>query len=110
MAVSYGGRDEIVRAARAIAHRVKDGTLPVEDITEEEFSKFLYLPDVPDPDLLIRTSDETRISNFLLWQLAYAEFWLTDVLWPDFTPMTFRQAIHDFQKRDRRFGGLTPQK
>ena len=86
-----------------------DGKLTVEEIGEKTFSGALYTHDQPDPDLLIRPGGDMRISNFLLWQLAYAEFWITDTLWPDFTPNHFRQAIYDFQKRDRRFGGLKPQ-
>ena len=110
LAVDYGGRAEIVHATRQLAQKVRNGEMSVQEIDEPAFADHLFTQGQPDPDLLIRPGGDMRISNFLLWQLAYAEFWLTDVLWPDFTPMTFRQAIHDFQKRDRRFGGLAPQK
>ncbi len=101
--VSYGSRAEIVRAARALASDVKDG-MSLDEITEEEFSSRLYTSKWPDPDLLIRTSGEFRISNFLLWQLAYTEIYVTDVLWPDFDREELFRAIEDFQGRDRRFG------
>lgn len=110
LAVDYGGRAEIVHAARQLAQKVLDGRLSVGDIDEGSFAGALFTHGQPDPDLLIRPGGDMRISNFLLWQLAYAELWITDVLWPDFTPRHFHQAIHDFQKRDRRFGGLKPQK
>ena len=102
--INYGGRQEILDGInRALASG------KTEFASEDDLRPYLYLPDVPDPDLLIRPGGDMRISNFLLWQLAYAEFWITDTLWPDFTPNHFRQAIYDFQKRDRRFGGLKPQ-
>ena len=104
LAVSYGGRDEVVQAVRKIGRAVKAGEVDPETITEEMFSKSLYLPDVPDPEVLIRTSDETRISNFLLWQLAYAEIVVTPVLWPDFTSDEFHRCLHVFAGRNRRFG------
>jgi undecaprenyl diphosphate synthase len=104
LAVSYGGRDELVQAVRKIGRGIKAGTLDPETITEEVFSRYLYLPDVPDPELLIRTSDENRISNFLLWQLAYAEIVVTPVLWPDFTSDEFYRCLHVFAGRNRRFG------
>lgn len=104
LAVSYGGRDELVQAARKIARSVKAGELDPESISEETFGRHLYLPDVPDPDLLIRTSDETRISNFLLWQLAYAEIVVTPVLWPDFNRDEFHRCLNVFAGRNRRFG------
>ena len=110
LAVDYGGRAEIVRAARLLAQDVLDGQRAVSEIDESLFSEYLFTQGQPDPDLLIRPGGDLRISNFLLWQLAYAELWVTDVLWPDFTPAEFRRAIRDYQKRDRRFGGLTPQK
>ena len=110
LAVDYGGRAEIVHAARQLAQKVWNGDMSVQEIDEPAFADHLFTQGQPDPDLLIRPGGDMRISNFLLWQLAYAEFWITDVLWPDFTPTIFRQAIHDFQKRDRRFGGLPPQK
>ena len=110
LAVDYGGRSEIVKAAREIASGVQNGAFLPEDIDEELFSGYLFTQNQPDPDLLIRPGGDMRISNFLLWQLAYAEIWVVDVLWPDFAPRHFRQAILEYQKRDRRFGGLTPRK
>jgi undecaprenyl diphosphate synthase len=110
LAVDYGGRAEIVQAASRLAQEVLDGKLSVDEIDENTFASVLYTHDQPDPDLLIRPGGDMRISNFLLWQLAYAELWVTEVLWPDFTVHHFHRAIHDFQKRDRRFGGLMPQK
>jgi undecaprenyl diphosphate synthase len=110
LAVDYGGRAEIVHATRTLAQAVLDGKLSVNDIDEKTFAGALFTHDQPDPDLLIRPGGDMRISNFLLWQLAYAELWVTEVLWPDFTPCELHQAIHDYQKRDRRFGGLKPQK
>lgn len=104
LALSYGGRDEIVSAVRSIAQEVKDGRLDVEDISEEAVKSRLYTAGVPDPDLLIRTSGERRISNFLLWQMAYTELYVTDVLWPDFSRDDFLKAIRDYQGRERRFG------
>jgi undecaprenyl diphosphate synthase len=100
LALSYGGRSEILDAARSI---VRDGLTP-EEIDEETFRARLYAPDVPDPDLVIRTSGEARVSNFLLWQIAYAEFYLTDVLWPDFGRDDFFAALDDYARRQRRFG------
>ena len=104
LALSYGSRKEILHAAKSIAQQVKDGLLDIAQITEEEFSKHLYTHDIPDPDLMIRTSGEYRISNYLLWQLAYAELWFTDKMWPDFKREDLFQAIFDYQKRERRFG------
>lgn len=104
VATNYGGRQEILQACRAIAHQVKQGHLDPEDIDESLFSRHLYTADISDPDLLIRTSGEMRISNFLLWQLAYSEFYITDTLWPDFDTDEFYLAMKAFQKRDRRFG------
>ena len=104
LAVSYGGRDEVVQAMKKIGRAIKAGELDPEAITEQMVSNSLYLPDVPDPDLLIRTSDETRISNFLLWQLAYSEIVVTPVLWPDFTTDEFHRCLHVFAGRNRRFG------
>jgi undecaprenyl diphosphate synthase len=106
LAVNYGGRAEIVSAVQKIAQEVKEGTLSVEDITEEALSDRMYTAGLPDPDLLIRPSGDLRISNFLLWQLAYAEFWFTGINWPDFTSEVLLEAILEYQKRDRRFGGL----
>jgi undecaprenyl diphosphate synthase len=105
--ISYGARDEIVRAARALAHEAAAGRLDPASITEEMVSARLYTADCPDPDLLIRTSGEQRISNFLLWQLAYAELYITTVLWPDFTRAELFAAIAEFQRRDRRYGRVT---
>ena len=105
--ISYGARDEIVRAARALAHEAASGSLDPDAITEDTLSARLYTAGCPDPDLLIRTSGEQRISNFLLWQLAYAELYITTVLWPDFTRAEFYRAIAEFQRRDRRYGRVT---
>ena len=104
LALSYSGREEIVRASREIARRAACGQLNPEDISEDMFRSFLYTSDVPDPDLLIRTSGEKRISNFLLWQMAYAEIYITDVMWPDFTTDDLDMAIRDYMGRERRFG------
>jgi undecaprenyl diphosphate synthase len=105
--ISYGARDEIVRAARALAHEAAAGRLDPDSITEETLSARLYTADCPDPDLLIRTSGEQRISNFLLWQLAYSELFITKVLWPDFSRTELFEAIAEFQRRDRRYGRVT---
>lgn len=104
LALSYSGREEITAAARRIARQVYEGRLLPDEITEETVQANLYTSEVPDPDLLIRTSGEMRISNFLLWQLAYTEIHITDVLWPDFTKEHLMEAIRDYQKRERRFG------
>jgi len=106
IAVNYGGRWEIVDAVRAIAQEVKKGLLSPEEIDENVFGNYLYTAGLPDPDLLIRPAGEMRVSNFLLWQLAYTEFYLTPVLWPDFGRAEFLQALVTFQRRERRFGGL----
>ena len=106
VALNYGGRTEIVDAVRKILEDHDRGRLRGERITPESISSRLYNPSVPDPDLLIRTGDEMRISNFLLWEAAYAELWFTPVLWPDFSRETLFEAIRDFQKRDRRFGSI----
>ena len=103
--LNYGGRDEIVKAARRYAKDVAEGRAP-EDIDAAGFADYLYSAGIPDPDLLIRPGGEKRISNFLLWQCAYSEFYFTDVLWPDFTPEELEKAIADFNSRDRRFGGV----
>ncbi len=102
--ISYGSRAELTRAARHLAERVAEGTLDPAQIDEAAVAAELYTAPWPDPDLLIRTSGEMRLSNFLLWQLAYAEIWVTPVLWPDFTRQHLFEAILDFQRRDRRFG------
>lgn len=104
LAVGYGGRQEIVQAIRQIAQQVKEGRLRVEDIDERTFSKFLYTKDMPDPDLVLRTSGEERISNFLLWQLAYSELYFADVYWPGFRKIDFLRAVRSYQMRQRRFG------
>lgn len=106
IALNYGSRFEILQAIREIAGQVQRGELSPEQITEDLFNRMLYTRDLPDPDLLIRTAGEMRISNFLLWQIAYTELWITNRLWPDFTREDLLAAIEDFQKRDRRFGGL----
>jgi undecaprenyl diphosphate synthase len=104
LAVSYGGREEIARATREIARRVGRGELRPEQITEAVFAKHLGTADIPDPDLLIRTSGEMRISNFFLWQIAYTEMYVTETLWPDFRDREYLQALAYFQQRQRRFG------
>ena len=106
IALNYGGRDEIVRATRKIAEDVKTGKIEEKDITEEYFAKYLDMADLPEVDLIIRPSGEKRLSNFMLWQAAYAEFWYSDICWPDFKESDMEQAIFDFQNRDRRFGGV----
>jgi len=108
VATNYGGRQEILDACRAIASQVQQGLLELDQIDEALFSRHLYTASVGDPDLLIRTSGEMRISNFLLWQLAYAEFYITETLWPDFDRTEFHRALAAYQKRDRRFGKLNP--
>ncbi|MFP3391099.1 isoprenyl transferase [Brevibacillus sp. SIMBA_040] len=105
-ALNYGGRDEIVKAFSMMASQVKAGELDPEKLDEEVISRYLYTSDIPDPDLLIRTSGEIRLSNFMLWQLAYTELWFTDVLWPDFTREHFYQAIVEYQGRARRYGAV----
>lgn len=104
IALSYGSRQEIVSATRKIANSIKNGDISVEDIDINLFSSMLYTKDIPDPDLLIRTSGEKRLSNYLLWQLAYSEFIFTDVLWPDFTPEHLQQMIDNYKTRERRYG------
>lgn len=104
LAISYGGREEIVDAARALAKRVQNGEIRPDEIDEKAFSSALYLPDVPDPDLVIRTSGEKRISNFLLWQSAYSEYVFTNTLWPDFCERDFQAALDEYAARHRRFG------
>jgi len=104
LALSYGGRAEIVDAARRIAEKVKTGEIDALDIDEDTFRRALYEPETPDPDLLIRTSGESRVSNFLLWQIAYAEILVTDVLWPDFRENELIESIEAYQRRERRFG------
>lgn len=102
MAINYGGRDELVHAVRDI---IKEG-IPAENITEEVISSHIYTKNYPDPELIIRPSGEYRLSNFLIWQSAYSEFWFSNVLWPDFTTNDLERAIDDYNKRNRRFGGV----
>ena len=106
VAFNYGARQEIARAARRIAEEVQAGALAVADITAERLAGFLDLPDIPDPDLIIRTSGEQRLSNFLLWQTAYSELVFLPTFWPDFDRAALEQAITEYQRRERRFGGL----
>lgn len=107
LALNYGGRAELIDAVRSLTSQLKENDgFDLDGITEQTFSQHLYTRDLPDPDLLIRTSGEMRLSNFLLWQVAYSEIWVTDILWPDFTEHELFQAIIDFQRRERRYGGL----
>ena len=105
LALNYGSRDEMLRAVRAFGNDVKEGKRLPEDLTEEMFSGYLDTRGVPDPDLMIRTSGELRLSNFMMWQMAYAEFYFTDVAWPDFDMSELKKAIAKFNGRDRRYGG-----
>ncbi len=107
LALSYGGRAEIVRMVKDIAADAKSGKIDLDSITEELVSQHLYTKDIPDPDLIIRTSGEMRISNFLLWQIAYSEIYVTDTLWPDFGKDEFIRTLKDYQKRERRYGAVT---
>ena len=109
LALSYGSREEIVQAVKAISDKVKNNIISTSDIDEVIINQHLYTQNLPDVDLLIRTSGETRISNFLLWQIAYAELYFTDVLWPDFREQHLYEAIADYQKRERRFGKISEQ-
>jgi len=104
LALSYGGRDEILRAAKRLVEQTRSGAVTLNEVDNKYFSSLLDTGDIPEPDLLIRTSGEMRISNFLLWQLAYAELYFTDVLWPDFDPAELQRALEDYQCRKRRFG------
>lgn len=106
IALNYGGRDEIVKAVKKICHKVVNKELSIDAITEQIVSENLYTQNQPDPDLIIRTSGEKRLSNFLLWQSAYSELWFTDVLWPDFNKKHLIEAILYYQTRKRRFGGI----
>ena len=106
IAINYGGRAEIVRAAKQLAQQASEGQLDPENITEDLFAEQLYTADLPDPDLIIRTGGELRLSNFLTWQSAYSEIYVTDTYWPDFTPEKLTEAIESFNGRDRRFGGI----
>ena len=106
IALNYGGRDELVFAFKDLANGILKGDMSVDDITEETVSNALYTKGQPDPDFIIRPSGEYRLSNYLIWQSAYAEFWFSDILWPDFKPKHLEQAIDDYCKRNRRFGGV----
>ncbi|QDW74455.1 isoprenyl transferase [Lachnospiraceae bacterium KGMB03038] len=106
IAINYGSRDEIKRAVRRIAQDCRDGKIQAEEIDEELIERYLDTHDIPDPDLLIRTSGEQRLSNYLLWQLAYTEFYFTDVPWPDFTKEELIRAVEQYNSRDRRYGGV----
>ena len=106
VAINYGSRDEIVRATRRIASKVKDGKIDANDITIDMISDNLDTREIPDPDLLIRTSGEMRLSNYLLWQLAYSEFYFTDVPWPDFSKKDLEEAIEEYSRRNRRYGNV----
>ncbi len=110
LALSYAGRTEIVDAVRRIGRSIEDGNLSSRDIDIDLIGSSLYTWDMPDPDLLIRTSGEMRISNFLLWQIAYSELWITETLWPDFTRKHLYEAITDYQERERRFGRVSPRR
>ena len=109
MAVNYGGREEILHAVKDVCREVKEGTLSIEDLSEDDISQRIYTSGQDEPDFIIRPSGEYRLSNFLVWQSAYAEFWYSDVLWPDFSTKDLDRAINDFNKRDRRFGGIKEQ-
>jgi len=106
LALSYGSRLEIAEAAKAIARKAAKGEIDPETVNEETVAQHLYLPDVPDPELMIRTSGELRLSNFMLWQLSYAELYVTDIFWPDFREKEFFQALEAFNQRGRRYGGI----
>ena len=106
LALNYGGRNDIREAVVEIAKEYKEGKISLEDITEERIKKHLSTGEIPDPDLVIRTSGEQRLSNFLLWDIAYSEFYYTDIHWPDFDGEALEKAIYAYQKRDRRFGGV----
>jgi len=106
MAVNYGGRDELAYAARQLAQKVKDGKINPEDIDENAIDSHLYTKGIPDVDLIIRPSGELRLSNFLIWQSAYAEYYFTEIMWPDFTPKELDKALIEFANRGRRFGGV----
>ncbi len=107
LAINYGSRLELVDAVRKIAEAVKAGQLDPDQIDETTVSRHLYTAGMPDPDLLIRTAGEMRVSNFLLWQISYAEIWVTEHCWPEFRESDLHEAIRDFAARDRRFGGLS---
>lgn len=106
IALNYGGRDEIIRAVKQIAQKVKNNETDIDQIDGAMLSKYLYTSNCPDPDLIIRTGGEKRLSNFMVWQSAYSEFYFTDILWPDFTRKDFDEAMNYYQNRNRRFGGI----
>ena len=106
LALNYGGRAEIVDAAKKLIKAVEDGKIDPEKLDEKSFGKFLYDPQLPDPDLVVRTSGELRISNFLLWEMAYSELYISDVMWPDFDRKELAKALESYQNRNRRFGGV----
>lgn len=106
IALNYGSRDEMIRAMRKLVSDYDAGKIEISDISEKTFEHYLDTKDIPDPDLLIRTSGEQRLSNFLLWQLAYSEFYFTDVPWPDFSPEELKKAVESYGNRERRYGGL----
>ena len=107
VAINYGSRDEIIRAVKTLSKDVKENRLALDDINEDLFSQYLDTKGIPEPDLLIRTSGEQRLSNFLLWQMAYTEFYFTDVLWPDFNKEELLKAIQYYSQRNRKFGGIS---
>lgn len=109
LAINYGGRKEIIDAIKIACNRTMDGSLELDKLTEQDVSGMMYTAGLPDPDLVIRTAGEMRVSNFLLWQIAYSELWVTSTLWPDFTQQDLICAISDFQKRERRFGKISNQ-
>ena len=106
VALNYGGRDELRRAVHNMVQDAENGSLHAEEVTEEKIAEYLDTKGIPNPDLMIRTSGEQRLSNYLLWQLAYAEFYFTDTLWPDFNKKELEKAVEFYQSRDRRFGGI----
>lgn len=106
LALNYGGRDEILRGMKLLYEDVKKGAVSIDSINESKFSNYLYTKGMPDPDLIIRPSGEQRLSNFLIWQCAYSEFWYSTIKWPDFKKEHIHKAIYDYQNRDRRFGGV----
>ncbi len=110
LAINYGGRSEMVDAVQRIAKDVSSGDIDIANINEQTISDYLYTSGMPDPDLLIRTAGEMRVSNFLLWQISYAELWVTSKCWPEFEISDLHQAMRDFANRDRRYGGLNPKK
>ncbi|MPQ42405.1 isoprenyl transferase [Clostridium tarantellae] len=106
VALNYGGRAEIIKALKDVIKDIENSKLNIDDINENIINKYLYTANIPDPDLIIRPSGEQRLSNFLLWQCAYSEFWYSNINWPDFKPKDLRRAIYDYQNRNRRFGGV----